>query len=218
MHQLLDIREDYARDVHMHYTGSVWLDKEDNEFMLIRDVEEARDKCIVLHYTNSKKEPHTKKVALSDLYGRFSAVQLQDGFINLNGYCLLTERIIDGKYKKVTTLNNTIVHPLGAAFSRVNEKRTKRELDSYVCMKALLNVYYSFDDALQKLRSGSMFSAALSSSIAMLKQPVKDGEDRVHLTYFDVYIGEVVDGQVKFEDESVRELVIDSLKELGYAA
>ncbi|MCW8826504.1 MAG: hypothetical protein OQK78_08775 [Gammaproteobacteria bacterium] len=217
MPRLLDIREDYVRDLNMHYTGSVWKDLTDSSFMLIMDVQEHRDGVRIV-YQDSKKDEQFKSCSMEELRERFKAISLEDGFINLNGYCLYAERTIDGKYKKTTTLNNTSVEPLGHTYIRVNNKRVKRNLDAYTCMKALKAMYYSFDDALRKIENGEMFSVAMSDRMAIVKQPVADDTDRAHVVYYDVYVGEIKDQQIQFVDEAVRGLVIEQLEEVGYAA
>jgi len=114
-------------------------------------------------------------------------------------------------------MNNTSVQVLGTAYAHVNNKRVKRKLDAYICMKALKSKYYTLQEGLDKLQG--MFSVALSPSIALVKQPAeKPEEERVHIVYYDVYVGEITDGVIKFEDPEIQELVIDQIKELGYAA
>lgn len=216
MHKLLDIQEEYARDLHLHYSQCVLYDSERNEFMLARDFEARDDNRVSLYYMDAKKNDQRRTYDLDEFNEHVKAVSLDDGYVNLNGYTLLTERTIDGKYKKTTAMNNTAVHPLGTAYAHVNNKRTKQRLDAYVCMKALKSKYYTLPEALKKL--DTMFSVALSPSIALVKQPVKEGDEPVHIVYYDVYLGEIVDGRIKFVAPELEQLVIDQIKELGYEA
>lgn len=216
MHKLLDIQEEYARDMQLHYSQCVLYDTVRNEFMLVHDFEPRGDDEVRLYYYDAKKIGQKRTYSLSEISETVKAVSLDDGYVNLNGYTLLTERTIDGKYKKSTAMNNTGVQVLGTAYAHVHNKRVKLKLDAYVCMKALKSKYYTFNEGLKKLET--MFSVALSPSIALVKQPVAEGEEPVHVVYYDVYVGELVDGQIKFESQEVQELVIDQIKELGYAA
>lgn len=216
MHKLLDIQEDYARDLQLHYGQCVLYDKEHNEFMLLREVEDHGDDEVRLFYMDAKKNDRRKTYHLDEISDNVKAVSLADGYVNLNGYALLTERTIDGKYKKSTAMNNTSVQVLGAAYAQVYGKRVKRRLDAYVCMKAIKSKYYTYQEALKKL--DTMFSVAMSPSLALVKQPVEEGECPVHIAYYDVYVGEITDTGIKFVSPDIEELVIDQLKELGYEA
>lgn len=218
MHKLLNIKEEYVRDYGMHYNGAVWCDTRDSSFMLIREIEERPKGEIRIHFVNSKKEMDTKTTTKEEVNEHFKAVSLSDGYINLNGYCLYAERVIDGKYKKTTTMQNTAVTPLGTLYVRVNNKRVKRELDAYTCMKALRNIRYTFPEAVKLLREDRMFSVAITTNIALLKQPVKAGDDKIHAVYLGVYLGEVKDECIDFVDDKIKALVIEQLQENGYAA
>lgn len=217
MHKLLDINEDYGRDIQLHYSQAVLYDKGRNEFMLLNQTEERGEGKVRLYYMDAKKTENTRTYTMEEIRENVKAVSLDDGYVNLNGYALLCERTIDGKYKKTTAMNNTSVQVLGTAYAHVHNKRVKRKLDAYICMKALKSRYYTLQEGLDKLQG--MFSVALSPSIALVKQPAEKPEDeKVHIVYYDVYVGEITDGVINFEDPEIQELVIDQIKELGYAA
>lgn len=217
MHKLLDINENYGKDIMMHYSGSVVYDRAREEYMLIDEVDWSNgEDCIKIFYMDTHKATHTRTYSLKEINENIQAVSLMDGYVNLNGYCVHLERNIDGKFKKTTTLGNTQLVVLGTAYARINRKRTKSRLDAYICLKALKNRYYTFREAVKAI--DDMFSVALSPSIALVKQPVEEGKSPVHMVYHDLYLGELVDDEVKFVSAEVRELVIDQIKELGYAA
>lgn len=213
MHKLLDIQEDSTRDMQMHYAGAILYDKETTEYMeAIEFGGSARE--MVIAYRNSKKEHKTKTLPLDVFCERVKAVCVYDGYVNLNGYCLFLERTIDGKYKKTTTTSNTSVDPLGKTYIRVHNKRVKREIDAYTVLKAMKEQYYTFPEALEAIKK--MFSVAVTPAIALVKQPLPDNNEKVHVVYDKVYVGEVQDGNIKFDDDLVRELVIDQLREVHY--
>lgn len=212
--RLLDIKEDSARDLSMHYSGAILYDEKTSTYMAVQEIE-GNNERVKVYFKDSRKVDQRLDVAMKYVCENIKAVDLADGFVNLNGYALYLEREIERRYKKVTTTGNTMIEPLGKAYISVNKKKVKRQIDAYTVLKAMQSRYYGFNEAVS--RTQSMFSVAMTPQLALVKQPVTEGPEPIHVVYNTVYIGRIDGENISFESQELRELVLDQLKEVGYA-
>lgn len=216
MHTIYPINEDYGRDIEMHYSSGFLQENATGKVFQVAGIDSFESSATLFLQNPRRRTINTGRISAKEFSDKFSAIHLEDGYVNLRGYCVYIERTVERRFKKGTATSNTGLHVPGCLFARMDNKRHKRRIDAYVVLKALKGEFYTWAEALKKL--DNMFSVALTPALCLFKLPVYDKEPVIGVAYHNMFIGHLVDEVIKFKDSQIEELIIQQLREAGYEA